>query len=143
VQKDPTLNSRRSITLRFDIPIGLTRDYWDALKAGRFITTMCKNCGHISYPPQADCPECGHLGPSWVDLPREARLVTFTYVVVTPSSFANHEPYLVAIGELDNGLKVLAWLEGLAVQEAKPGMRLRVETRTSKEGNAYPVFVPI
>lgn len=143
MQGEPTLHSRRSITLRFDIPIARTRDYWEALKIGRFITTKCKSCGNVSFPPQADCPNCGGSEPDWVDLPREARLVTYTYVQVTPNSFADHEPYMVAIGELDNGPKVLAWLEGLTVQQAKPGMRLRVETRTSKEGNPYPVFVPI
>jgi len=78
----------------------------------------------------------------WVDLQREASLVTYTYVQVTPASFVNDEPYIIAIGEFANGIKVLAWLEGVPVEKAKVGMKLTVEARRSSEGNPYYVFVP-
>ena len=77
----------------------------------------------------------------WVELGREATLVTFTYVQITPASFVENDPYLIAIGEFPGGTKVLAWLEGVGYQDAKPGMRMKVESRTTKEGNFYYVFV--
>jgi len=77
----------------------------------------------------------------WVELGRDAKLVTFTHVRITPASFAENQPYIVAIGELRGGLKVLAWLEGVKPEEARAGMNLRVEARTSREGNPYYVFV--
>ena len=55
---EPALHSRRSLTLRFDIPISKTREFWDSLRAGRFVTTKCSSCGTVSFPPQADCPKC-------------------------------------------------------------------------------------
>lgn len=79
---------------------------------------------------------------AWVDLGRDATLVTFTHVEIIPTSFAKNDSYIVAICELTNGLKVLAWLEGIDYEKAKPGMRVRIEGRTSKEGNPYYVFVP-
>ena len=141
MEPDETLHSRRSLTLKFDIPISKTHEFWDALKAGRFISTKCNKCGTVSFPPQADCPKCMSGEFSWVELGREATLVTFTYVQITPASFADSDPYIIAIGELAGGLKVLAWLEGVAPEKAKPGMKMRIETRTSKEGNPYYVFV--
>lgn len=140
---EPTLHSRRTLTLRFDIPIGKTHQFWDALEQGRFVTTKCKVCGNISFPPQADCPNCMSGELEWVDLGTEAKLVTYTYVQITPASFLSSDPYIIAIGELSNGLKVLAWLEGLPIQQAKPGMNLRLEARESQEGNPYYVFVPV
>jgi uncharacterized OB-fold protein len=80
-------------------------------------------------------------GVSWVDLGSSAKLVTFTYVQITPASFADKDPYIIAIGELKGGLKVLAWLEGVNPESAKPGMGLRVEAR-EEAGNPYYVFVP-
>ena len=77
----------------------------------------------------------------WTELGRDATLVTFTYVQITPASFADRDPYVIAIGELANGIKVLAWLEGVTPEKAKPGMNLRIEARTSKEGSPYYVFV--
>ncbi len=140
---DQTLHSRRTLTLHFDIPIGKTHQFWDALKQGKFITTQCKACGNISFPPQSDCPKCMSDAHEWVDLGTEAKLVTYTYVQITPASFVSSDPYIIAIGELSNGLKVLAWLEGVALQEAKPGMKLRLEARDTQESNPYYVFVPL
>ena len=137
----PSLHSRRSITLRFDIPISKTSEFWESLKNGKFVTTKCSKCGYESFPPQADCPRCMSSESKWVDLGRDATLMTFTHVRVTPASFAESEPYTIAIGELMSGTKVLAWLEGIKPEEAKPGMKLRVEPRTSVEGNPYYVFV--
>ncbi|MDV3293067.1 MAG: Zn-ribbon domain-containing OB-fold protein [Nitrososphaerales archaeon] len=139
---EPFLHSRRSLTLRFDIPISKTHEFWDALKQGRFVTTKCSKCGNVCFPPQADCPKCMGSEFTWVELARDATLVTFTYVQITPASFADNDPYIIAIGELSGGLKVLAWLEGMSPEKAKPGMKMRIEARTSKEGSPYYVFVP-
>jgi len=139
---DPSLHSRRSLTLKFDIPIARTHEFWDALGQGRFVTTKCAKCGRVSFPPQSDCPSCMSGEFTWTELGRDATLVTFTHVQITPASFVDTDPYIIAICELANGLKVLAWLEGVEPQKAKPGMKVRVEGRKSKEGNPYYVFVP-
>ncbi len=136
----PSLHSRRPLTLRFDIPISKTREFWEALKRGRFITTKCSKCGNVSFPPQTDCPKCMSSEFEWEDVGRDATLTTFTQVRVAPASFAGNEPYIIAIGEMSGGLRVLAWLEGVKPEEAKPGMRLKIEPR-SGEGNPYYVFV--
>ncbi len=141
--EQPVLHSRRTLTLRFDIPISRTHEFWDALKEGRFVTTKCAKCGKVSFPPQADCPRCMSGEFSWVDLGKEATLVTFTYVQITPASFADNDPYIIAIAEFPDTTKVLAWLEGVQPENAKPGMKVKVEARTSKEGNPYYVFVAV
>ena len=143
MSEPPTLHSRRTLSLRFDIPTSKTHEFWEALGQGKFITTKCARCGRVSFPPQADCPSCMGGEFTWVELGRDATLVTYTRVQVTPASFADGGPYVIAIGELGNGLKVLAWLEGVSAGGAKPGMKLRLEARTSKEGNPYYVFVPL
>lgn len=142
MSEEPTLHSRRSLTLRFNIPIGKTHEFWDALKEGKFVTTKCSACGHVSFPPQADCPNCMSNELTWVDLGHEAKLVTFTYVQITPASFADKDPYIIAIGEFKDGVKVLAWLEGVQPESAKPGMRMKPEVRTEGGGSPYLVFVP-
>lgn len=137
----PVLHSRRSLTLRFDIPISRTHGFWDALKEGRFETTKCSKCGAVTFPPQSDCPRCMSQEFAWTSLGTEAVLRTFTYVQVTPASFVENDPYIIAIGEFPGGVKVLAWLEGVQREDAKPGMKLRIQARASKEGNPYYVFV--
>jgi len=138
---EQVLHSRRTLSLRFDIPISRTHEFWDALKVGKFVTTKCTACGNLSFPPQADCPRCMGSAFEWFDLGRDATLVTFTQVKVAPASFAGKDSYVIAIAEFPAGLKALAWLEGVEPGKAKPGMKLRVEARASPEGNPYYVFV--
>jgi len=139
----PTIHSQRTLHLRYNIPISKTHQFWDSLKDGKFITTRCKDCGEVSFPPQADCPVCMSSNSEWVDLGTEAELVTFTYVQITPTSFVDSGPYHVAVGVLPNGLKVLAWVEGATTAELKPGVKLRLEARLSDGGSPYYAFVPV
>lgn len=139
--EEPALHSKRALTLRFDIPISKTHEFWDSLRSGKFVTTKCSKCGNVSFPPQSDCPKCMSGDFEWVDLGREATLVTFTHVQVTPASFAGSDPYMIAIGEFPGGVKALARLEGGQPKTTKPGMKLRVEARVEKDGNPYYVFV--
>ncbi len=143
MSEPPVLHSRRTLILRFDIPISRTHEFWDSLKRGQFVTSKCTNCGRVTFPPQADCPNCMSNEFTWVGLGNEATLVTFTYVQITPASFVDNDPYTIAIGEFPGGVKVLAWLEGVTQENAKLGMKMKVEARTSKEGNPYYVFVPV
>jgi uncharacterized protein len=138
----PTLHSKRSLTLRFNIPISKTSPFWEALGEGKFVTTKCEDCGKMSFPPQADCPGCMSGNSKWVDLGTDAELLTFTYVQITPTSFVDHDPYLVAIGRLKEGLNVLAWVEGGDPMKLKPGDKLRIENRKDAQGSPYYVFVP-
>ena len=137
----PTLHSRRTISLRFNIPISKTHQFWDSLLDGKFVTTKCRGCGQLSFPPQSDCPNCMSGNFDWVDLGTNAELLTFTYVQVTPTSFVENDPYVVAIGKLDEGLNILAWLEGATVDGLKPGAKLRLEARKAQDGSPYYVFV--
>ena len=127
----PTLHSRRTLSLRFNLPISKTHQFWDSLREGKFVTTKCRDCGEVSFPPQSDCPRCmsgTSSGSTWGPTPN---CVTFTYVQVTPTSFVENDPYLVAIGRLGHGLKILAWIEGDNRREAEP--RDEAEARVPEE----------
>ncbi len=137
----PTLHSRRTLSLRFNVPISKTNRFWQSLKEGKFVTTECTDCGEISFPPQADCPRCMGQNVEWVDMGTEAELVTFTLVQVTPTSFVENDPYVVGIGRLGQGLKVLAWIEGATPEKLSPGMKLRLEARSAGDGSPYYAFV--
>jgi uncharacterized OB-fold protein len=77
----------------------------------------------------------------WVELGTDAELLTFTHVLVTPTSFVDHDPYLVAIGRVKGGINILAWVEGGDPLKLKPGDKLRLESRKDEQGSPYYVFV--
>lgn len=146
-EEKPFITSR-PLTLIYKLPISKTLPFWEGLKQGKFLTTKCKNCGRLLFPPQADCPSCYSSEMEWVELSKEAELLTATAVMVKPSSFAQEETYIVAVAKLKEGPKAVGWLKGVKPDPAelkekiKPGMKLKVETVVPKEGSPYYVFVP-
>src|SRR5579875_4219465 len=46
----------------------------------------------------ADCSSCMSSSTSYIELSRKAKLIAYTIVSVKPSSFANVNDYIVAIG---------------------------------------------
>lgn len=133
----------RPITFIFDIPTNKTAKFWDELENGKVYGTKCKKCGEKYFPPVADCPECLTSDMDWIDFTgEEGEVETFTHVIVRPMSFAQHETYTVAVAKLKQGVKVLAWLSGVKLGQAKVGMKVKLVGRPSPEGSSYEL-VPI
>ncbi len=62
--------------------------FYDNMKQGRWTTTRCKKCGHISYPPGVACPNCWSDELEWVDLPKTATVVALTETLAgAPTGF--------------------------------------------------------
>jgi uncharacterized OB-fold protein len=143
--KPPTRSLKsRPITFTFDIPIGKTDKFWETLeKEGQILATKCNNCGALSFPPVASCTECLSSEVGWIPVAGEGEIETFTHVVIKPTSFQNNETYTVVVGKLRDGLKVLAWLKGVKMNEVKVGMKVKLVSGRTPEGSAIYNFVPL
>jgi uncharacterized OB-fold protein len=72
----------------------------------------CKKCGQLHYPFRMRCKKCGNLNQFEFDtepLPKNGKIVTFTYVYSLPGDF-NVPKLGLAIVELDGGMKVTGQL---------------------------------
>lgn len=135
---------QREISLRFIISINKIREFFDALADNRFITTKCKNCGELYFPPQSDCPKCRNSDMEWVELSREGTLLTYTVINVKPHSFSHYDDYIVGIARLKDGVNVTAWVREKDPKKLKIGMRMKVEiVKREPEGYFTYELVPI
>ena len=134
----------REVRLRYTISIDRIKEFFDALSEGKILATKCKSCGQLYFPPQADCSKCRKGDMKWVDLPREGKLITYTMINVKPSSFAHYEDYIVGIAELENGIKVLAWVREKDPKKLRVGQRVKLEVvRRQPENYFVYEIVPI
>ncbi len=67
--------------------------------------------------------------------------MAFTHVIARPTSFQEHPPYTIAIADLVDGLKILAWIEGSEMTEVEVGMRVRLEAGKTVDGEPSYWFV--
>lgn len=137
----PSIKSR-PITLEFEIPISRTKKFWDHLKKGELYTTKCRICGRLHFPPVADCPSCRSSDMVWVTIEGKGELETFTHVIARPTSFQQRAPYTIAIANLDEGIKILAWLTNTEITEVEVGMKVKLEAGITPEGELSYWFVP-
>jgi len=121
-----SLKSARTLTIQYNLPISKTAKFWEELKKGKVFTTKCKKCGLLHFPPVADCGACGSSDVEWTELSGEGELVTFTEVFVKPASFSKEAPYIVAICQLKEGVKVLAWMHGIKREKVRIGMKVKL-----------------
>jgi hypothetical protein len=127
----------RPITFIFEIPTERLSEFWKGLEKGKVYASKCSKCGRITFPPTADCSRCLSSGFEWVDIQGEGEIETFTHIVIRPPSFQNHPTYTVAVAKMDSGVKVLAWLTGIKLGDAKVGARVRLAATQSEEGLSY------
>jgi len=138
----PSIKSRE-ITIGPEIPISKTLKFWEGLRRGKIYATKCENCGKLNFPPAAECPECLSNQVEWIELGNEAEVETFTHIVVRPTTFQQYKPYTVAIGRVKEGVRVLAWLNGLKLSEIKIGMKVKLVAGVTPEGNPTYEFFPL
>jgi hypothetical protein len=127
----------RPITFIFELPTEKLREFWDGLEKGKVYASKCKKCGHITFPPTADCSNCFNQEMEWVDIQGEGEIETFTHIVIRPPSFQNHPTYTVAVARMNAGVKVLAWLKSAKLSDVKVGAKVRLAPVQSEDGPRY------
>ena len=140
----PLYISIRELPLRFQFGTAKIQKFFEGLKEGKIYMTQCKKCGEKFFPPQADCPKCIESNMDWIPLSGEGELLTCTMIIVKPSTYAHYDNYVVAIAQMKEGVKVLAWLKIDDPKKIKPKMEVRLTTvRREPEGFIAYEFVPI
>lgn len=112
----------------------------DHLQTGGIYATRCKECGFLQFPPRAHCTRCLSQEFEWRPLSGRATLVTYTKLEAPPASFKPEAPYTLALAELAEGPKILAWIDkSIPEDQIMIGMKLQV--RVAKLPNEKFTYV--
>ncbi|WP_112265977.1 bifunctional MaoC family dehydratase N-terminal/OB-fold nucleic acid binding domain-containing protein [Lentzea terrae] len=102
-----------------------TEYFWDGCREGELRIQRCGGCGLLRHPPGPMCPECGATKPKY--LVSDGRGVVYSYVVHHhPQVPGKQTPFVVALVELDEGVRMLGELDG------EPSIGLPVEVVFTK-----------
>ena len=83
-----------------------TQRFWDSVAQGRLETTVCEDCGKLSFPPKTFCPHCWSTRIRWTGLSGRGRLYAQTMIHAAPAIFRDEAPYRVGIVDLQEGLRI-------------------------------------
>ncbi len=118
-----------------------TQFFWDGAKDNRLLIQRCRACAALRHPPRPMCPHCRSL--EWDAIESSGRGTVYSYVMPQhpPLPFFD-DRYIVALIELEEGVRLVSNLVDIDADDASIGMPVRVRYDTFDDGVVLPVFVP-
>lgn len=90
------------------VPDGDTAPYWASAREGRLAVQRCEACGRHVFYPRAVCPHCMSEQLTWVDATGFGTVYSYTVVHRAPAAFQGEAPYVVALVDLDEGVRLMS-----------------------------------
>jgi len=105
------------------------------LEAGK-----CTACGELHFPPRAVCRKCGAREFATEVLPSRGKVITCTVVDIPPAEFDDQKPYVNAIVELTNGVRLTCMVAEAPPDEVDIGTEVELVFRRLRCGREWEVL---
>ena len=122
---------------------GETKPFWDACRRGQLLIQKCDRCDEYQFYPRGICANCWSEDIKWVTASGKGTLWTYTvtYQNRTPG-FAEDVPYVLALVELEEGVKMFTNIIECAPSDVSIGMPVEVTFRQATNQISVPYFKP-
>ena len=104
-------------------PSPVSQGFWAAAHRHQFVLQRCRSCEKYVHYPRAVCPHCLSQDLEWA--PASGRGSVYSYTVArrpTSSLFADVAPYVIAIVELEESVRMTTNIVGCSPDEVRIGM---------------------
>jgi uncharacterized OB-fold protein len=121
-----------------------SRGYWEALARHELYFQRCRSCGTKRFPPRAVCPACLSSSTEWVRATGKGTVYTFTVTHQNQApGFRDELPYVFAIVELAEGVRVVTNVVGCPPDAVRIGMPVEVVFEDVTPEITLPKFRPV
>ena len=97
----------------------------------------CNSCNFLMLEPSFACPSCGSDSLSFFKVTAAAAIYTYTVVNVGFGHLATKAPYVLAIVDLTEGLKVLTIVEDANIEKVAIGDKVKFKHLDERQ---EPIF---
>ena len=128
---------------RFEPPVGEASEaFWEATKEQRFLIQRCDACNQVIFYPREVCPGClSSDSLSWQESPGKGTIYAAS-VQEKPANpmMADRVPYVVALVELDEGIRLMSNVINCAPYDASVGKPVQLTWEPLSDGRNLPQF---
>lgn len=122
---------------RFEPPVGEAAEpFWAATRDGRLVLQWCTDCERPVWYPREVCPGCLGDTLEWRDASGRGAVYACTV------EHKAEPPYVVALVELDEGVRLLSNIVGCPPDAVGVGDRVQVTWEELSDGRRLPLFAP-
>ncbi len=119
------------------------KPFWDATAIGILKIQKCSKCDMNIFYPRLYCPSCGSKEIEWIEALGTGNVYSFTVVENNaPSAFIVDMPYVVAVVELDEGIRMLTNIINCNLEQLTCDMRVKVVFESLNDEFTLPKFEP-
>jgi uncharacterized OB-fold protein len=120
----------------------LNRDYFDGCAMGELRVRLCRSCGARFRFAHEACPQCWSFDLGHEAVSGRGKVSHFCVVHQAPyEAFDDVAPYVLALIELDEGVRMMSNVTGCPPEEVKIGLPVKV--RFEQRGPvSLPMFEP-
>ena len=118
------------------------REWRALLERGEIRLQRCDGCGHLRQPPGWICPECLDERWHWVPVSGMGTVEGLAWYLKRIDERFPDVPYNVALVRLDEGTRMLANVEGVAVGDLAVGQRVVAIVVPGRRGGPVVNFRP-
>jgi uncharacterized OB-fold protein len=115
--------------------------YFDYCQQGELRIQRCADCGRFVFYPRYVCPDCLGSALEWVRAAGTGTVHTFTVQHRAAPGFSGPLPYVIAVVELDEGVRMLSRITG-DPDRVRIGLPVAVAWARIDDDFQVPVFVP-
>ena len=121
-----------------------TRPFWDGCREGVLRLPWCRACGRPHFFPRALCPHCLGTDLEWRAASGRGRVWSHSTVRLSfwGKAFDDSLPYVVAMVELEEGVRILSSIVDCKPEDVAIGMAVRVTYDTVTPEVTLPRFRP-
>lgn len=108
--------------------------FYQNLGNGELKAVRCKSCQRFVMPPSPVCNKCFSRQLEWTNLKGSGRIVSFSEVHVSNDMFKAETPYVVAVVEMDEGVRMTGIVRNVSRLDVDSGTRvyIRIDKERSK-----------
>lgn len=127
------------------VPDAVSRTYWEACRRHELILQRCARCGTFRFPPASMCSRCGSGDTEWSRASGTGKVYSWTVVVhpIPHEVYAQDVPYVVALVELDEGVRMPTNIVDCDPHRIEADMPVEVVFDDVTEAVTLPKFRPV
>ena len=124
-------------------PTATSAPFWQAAHQGRLELQYCGKCDSFQYYPRAICANCWNEAIEWRRCSGRATVYSYS-ICNTPGlpSFKGDAPYVVAVVELEEGVRMTTNIVGCAAIDVSIGMQVEAVFERVTEEHTLIKFCP-
>jgi uncharacterized OB-fold protein len=116
-----------TLTIAREAPPSRTfsKAYWDGTREKKLLLQYDTKSGRYQFYPRPTGVATGHRALEWREVSGKGEIFSYTIARRTREPFRGHEPFLIVLVTLDEGVNVMANMVDCPLDEIKIGLRVK------------------